>query len=91
MFAGHVCDDAHMAAPTAESLGSIFADPVAYADPGRWHAAARRIREESPVLRVALPDFPGFWAADDTDGQAAEHVTSDLAGTACSVLPSKQR
>jgi cytochrome P450 len=62
MFTGQVCDDGHMGAPAAENLGSIFADPVAYADPGRWHAAAQRIREESPVLRVALADFPGFWA-----------------------------
>jgi cytochrome P450 len=45
-----------------ESLGSIFADPVAYADPVGWHAAARRIREESPILRVTLADFPEFWA-----------------------------
>jgi cytochrome P450 len=51
-----------MAAPAVESLGSIFADPVAYADPERWHSAARRIREESPILRVALPEFPDFWA-----------------------------
>jgi cytochrome P450 len=51
-----------MAAPAVESLASIFADPVAYADPERWHAAARRIREQSPILRVALPEFPDFWA-----------------------------
>src|SRR5215471_10101418 len=62
MFTGQVCDDGHMGARAAENLGSIFADPVAYADPRRWHAAAQRIREESPVLRVALADFPGFWA-----------------------------
>src|SRR4029453_8843381 len=51
-----------MTAPAVEDLGSIFADPVAYADPVGWHAAARRIREESPILRVALPHFPEFWA-----------------------------
>ena len=45
-----------------ENLGSIFADPVAYADPERWHATARRIREESPILRVEVPDYPAFWA-----------------------------
>jgi hypothetical protein len=45
MFVGQVCDDGHMAAPVAENLGSIFADPVAYADPWRWNAAARHIRE----------------------------------------------
>jgi cytochrome P450 len=47
---------------TVESLGSIFADPIAYADPAAWHAAARRIRDERPILRVALDEFPEFWA-----------------------------
>jgi cytochrome P450 len=45
-----------------EALGSIFADPVAYADPDGWHAAAQRIRAERPVLRVELDGFPSFWA-----------------------------
>jgi cytochrome P450 len=47
---------------SVESLGSIFADPVAYADPERWHAAAKRIRDESPILKVTLAGFPEFWA-----------------------------
>jgi len=47
---------------TVESLGSIFADPAAYADPDTWHAAAKRIRDERPVLRVELDGFPAFWA-----------------------------
>jgi cytochrome P450 len=47
---------------SVESLGSIFADPIAYADPDGWHAAAKRIRDESPILRVALSDFAPFWA-----------------------------
>lgn len=51
-----------MTAPTTETLGSIFADPGAYADPVVWHATAARIRAEDPILRVALPDFPEFWA-----------------------------
>jgi cytochrome P450 len=51
-----------MTATPVESLGSIFADPVAYADPERWHAGARRIREESPILKVRLAGFPEFWA-----------------------------
>jgi cytochrome P450 len=49
-------------AAAVEDLGSIFTDPVAYADPAGWHAAARRIREESPILRVAVEAFPEFWA-----------------------------
>ena len=51
-----------MTAVPVDSLGSIFADPVAHADPGRWHAAARRIREESPILKVTLDGFPEFYA-----------------------------
>jgi cytochrome P450 len=45
-----------------ESLGSIFVDPVAYADPAGWHAAAKRIRDERPILKVALDAYPEFWA-----------------------------
>jgi cytochrome P450 len=45
-----------------EHLGSIFADATAYADPVGWHAAATRIRAESPILRVRLDGHPEFWA-----------------------------
>ena len=51
-----------MSAPTVENLGSIFADPAAYADVEHWHATAKRIREESPILRVTLDGYPEFWA-----------------------------
>ena len=51
-----------MTAVDVASLGSIFADPAAYADPAAWHAAAKRIREESPILKVSRPKFPEFWA-----------------------------
>jgi hypothetical protein len=44
-----------------EQLGSIFVDPVAYAEPVRWHAAAR-IRAERPILPVEVPGYPRFWA-----------------------------
>jgi cytochrome P450 len=50
-----------------ENLGSIFADPAAYADPVSWHATAARIRAETPILRVALPRFPEFWAITKHD------------------------
>ena len=51
-----------MAEVPVESLGSIFADAAAYAEPDRWHAAASRIRAERPILEVELDDFPTFWA-----------------------------
>jgi cytochrome P450 len=43
-------------------LGRIFADPHAYADPVAWHEAARRLRRESPITKVTLPDYQDFWA-----------------------------
>jgi len=45
-----------------ENLGSIFADPAAYADPIGWHAAAKQIRDQSPILKVALEGYEEFWA-----------------------------
>jgi cytochrome P450 len=43
-------------------LGSIFTDPAAYADPERWHASAKKLRETSPIHRVQIDGFPPFWA-----------------------------
>ncbi len=54
--------DARMTAVAVESLGSIFADPTAYADVAGWYAAAKRIRDECPILKVRLERFPEFWA-----------------------------
>jgi cytochrome P450 len=43
-------------------LGSIFGDPTAYADPTRWHAVAKQIRDERPILRVTVEAYPEYWA-----------------------------
>jgi cytochrome P450 len=51
-----------MTSTAVDSLGVIFVDPVAYADPVTWHAAARQIREESPVLEVSARGYPSFFA-----------------------------
>jgi cytochrome P450 len=42
--------------------GSIFIDPVAYADQETWHAVARQLRREAPVLRVEAEGYTPFWA-----------------------------
>lgn len=47
---------------SVESLGTIFVDPAAYADPASWHEKAARIRAESPILKVTSESFPSFWA-----------------------------
>lgn len=51
-----------MVTTAVDSLGSIFTDPAAYADPVAWHAAAKQIRDTSPILRVAMDGYPEFWA-----------------------------
>jgi cytochrome P450 len=51
-----------MTSVAVESLGSIFVDPAAYADPASWHERAKRIRDESPILRVRIEEYPEFWA-----------------------------
>ena len=56
-----------MSTTDVAELGSIFADPAAYADPASWHAAAARIRAEDPILRVSAPGFPEFWAITKHD------------------------
>jgi cytochrome P450 len=47
---------------TETNLGRIFAEPSAYADPAAWHAVAARLREEEPISKVSLPEYPEFWA-----------------------------
>jgi cytochrome P450 len=51
-----------MALAAVDNLGSIFVDPAAYADPDGWHARAKRIRDESPILKVGIDAYPEFWA-----------------------------
>jgi cytochrome P450 len=51
-----------MSTTSVENLGAIFVDPAAYADPAAWHAAAERIRSESPILKVTVDGYPEFWA-----------------------------
>ena len=44
------------------SLGDIFTDPRAYADPDAWHATAKQIRDTESILRVDNPKYPIFHA-----------------------------
>ena len=45
-----------------DAAGLALADPMAYADPERYHAAAALLRRESPVHRVEAEGFRPFWA-----------------------------
>ena len=45
-----------------DTRGTIFIDPVLYADQEAWHAAAAELRADAPVLRVEVEGYTPFWA-----------------------------
>jgi len=47
---------------TVHEAGLAVADPTAYADEERLHAALTLLRKESPVHRVEAPGYNPFWA-----------------------------
>jgi cytochrome P450 len=40
----------------------VFADPLAYTDESKLHAALAHLRAHAPVSRVEVPDYRPFWA-----------------------------
>ncbi len=51
-----------MTAPTMDEAAKVFADPLAYADEARLHAALSHLRAHAPVSRVEVPSYRPFWA-----------------------------
>lgn len=51
-----------MSAPTLEDAAKVLADPTAYADDARLHAALTRLRAENPVAWVDHHPYRPFWA-----------------------------
>ena len=51
-----------MSAPTVDEAAKVFADPLAYADEPRLHAALTHLRRNAPVSWVEVPDYRPFWA-----------------------------
>jgi cytochrome P450 len=45
-----------------DEAARVFADPQAYADEARLHAALTHLRANSPVSWVDVPDYRPFWA-----------------------------
>ena len=45
-----------------EEAARLLADPQAYTDEQRLHAALTRLRAEAPVCRVDVPGYRPFWA-----------------------------
>ena len=47
---------------TADPAAAVLADPTAYADEGRLHAALAQVRATNPVAWVDVPGYAPFWA-----------------------------
>jgi cytochrome P450 len=51
-----------MSTPTMDDAAKVLADPTAYADDARLHAALSHLRAHNPVARVDNPPYRPFWA-----------------------------
>jgi cytochrome P450 len=51
-----------MSTPTMDDAGNLLADPQAYTDESRLHAALAHLRANAPVSRVEVPNYRPFWA-----------------------------
>src|SRR6202789_1484385 len=51
-----------MSTPTIDDAAKVLADPQAYADETKLHAALTHLRAHAPVSRVEVPNYRPFWA-----------------------------
>lgn len=51
-----------MSATTMDEAAKLLADPLAYTDEQRLHAALTHLRAEAPVSWVDVPNYRPFWA-----------------------------
>jgi cytochrome P450 len=51
-----------MSTPTTDESAKVLADPLAYADEPKLHAALAHLRANAPVSWVAVPNYQPFWA-----------------------------
>lgn len=51
-----------MSTPTMDDAAKVLADPQAYTDEPKLHAALKHLRTNAPVSRVEVPNYAPFWA-----------------------------
>ena len=51
-----------MSTSTMDESAEVLADPLAYADEPKLHAALAHLRANAPVSRVEVPNYRPFWA-----------------------------
>jgi cytochrome P450 len=49
-------------APTMDEAARVFAEPLAYTDEAKLHAALMHLRAHAPVAWVEVPSYRPFWA-----------------------------
>ncbi|MFD1813513.1 cytochrome P450 [Rhodococcus gannanensis] len=67
-----------MTAPTTTEAARTVADPTAYADEKRLHAALTQLRSTAPVSRVEAPGYNPFWAVTKHADIMAVERANDL-------------
>ena len=69
-----------MSTPIMDEAAKVFADPKAYTDEPKLHAALTHLRANAPVSWVDVPSYQPFWAitkhADIMDDRAGQHTSS---------------
>src|SRR5882762_4773624 len=55
-------EESPVTAPTMDEAAKVFADPMAYTDEPKLHAALSHLRARVPVSRVDVPSYRPFWA-----------------------------
>ncbi len=51
-----------MSTPTMDDAAKVLADPKAYTNESKLHAALTHLRANAPVSRVEVPNYQPFWA-----------------------------
>src|ERR1700733_4078438 len=74
-----------MSTPIVDAAAKVFADPTAYTDEVRLHAALNHLRTHAPVSLVDYPPYRPFWAitkhADVIEIERANDLFTNAART----------
>jgi hypothetical protein len=65
-----------MSTPTMDDAAKVLADPTAYADDARLHAALTHLRANNPVAWVDNPPYRPFWRSPARRHQPSSGTTT---------------
>lgn len=70
-----------MPAPIVDQAAAVLADPTAYTDEDRLHAALSHLRVHAPVSLVDRPPYRPFWAVTATPTSWTSSATTRCGST----------